>query len=148
MLRESTCGDTETDRGYCRPPPGKQNRLCGGTHHPVGVIYSVHVNLRYKSNRWGCVRVFGSALHFQTVYPVLIVGLQAQSRVRRAFRHRSGRAGRVAGSYSWRSDDHGRPPCQSHVGVILQAPADRAVAFALLTLFQLLQQTKIAWNFN
>lgn len=52
------------------------------------------------------------------------------------------------GSYPWRSDDHGRPLCQSHVGVILQAPADRAVAFAFLTVFQLIQQTKIAWNFN
>lgn len=54
----------------------------------------------------------------------------------------------MPGSYAWRSEDHARPPCQSHVGVVLQAPADRAVAFALLTLFQLLQQTKIARNFN
>lgn len=54
----------------------------------------------------------------------------------------------MLGSYAWRSEDHARPPCQSHVGVVLQAPADRAVAFALLTLFQLLQQTKIARNFN
>lgn len=51
-------------------------------------------------------------------------------------------------AYSCWSNDHACPTCQSHVFVVLQAPAHCAIAFAFLALFQLLQQTKIAWNFN
>lgn len=54
----------------------------------------------------------------------------------------------VCSAYSCWSNDHACPPCESHVFVILEAPADCAIAFALLPLFKLLQQAKIAWNFN
>lgn len=50
-------------------------------------------------------------------------------------------------AYSRWSDDHASPSCESHVLVILEAPADCAIAFALLSLFELLQQAEIAWNF-
>lgn len=55
---------------------------------------------------------------------------------------------KVCVAYSCWSNDHACPPCQSHVFVILKAPADCAIAFTLLPLFELFQQTKIAWNFN
>lgn len=50
--------------------------MCGDTYHPVGIIYSIHVNFCNKSNSRGCIWVPGSTLHFQAVYPVLIVGLK------------------------------------------------------------------------
>lgn len=46
-------------------------------------------------------------------------------------------------SYPRRSYDHACPVGQHHIRVILKAPADGAVAHALLTGLKLLQQAKI-----
>lgn len=45
------------------------------TYHPIGA-YSIHVNLCNKSDGWGYIWIFGSTFHIQTVYPVLISGLE------------------------------------------------------------------------
>lgn len=46
------------------------------THHPIGVIYSVHANFCYESNiRW-CFGILRATLHFQAVYPVFIISLK------------------------------------------------------------------------
>lgn len=56
------------------------------THHPVGVINSIHVNFCNKFNSRGRIWVSGATLHFQAVYPVLIIGLKEEEEmaVRRA----------------------------------------------------------------
>lgn len=102
MLRESTCethikeiqsvivtgAPTVTYCTHHRTATGSMNdmtysntstqpcQICDDTYHPVGIIYSIHVNFCYKSNSRGCVWVSGSTFHFQTVYPVLIIGLK------------------------------------------------------------------------
>lgn len=139
-----TCSNT-----HLEPCP-----TCGDTYHPVGIIYSIHVNFCYKSNSRGCIWVPGATLHFQAVYPVLIVGLKRKQKKRAISIKNMGR--NVDGdatcivciAHSCWSNDHACPPCQSHVLVILKAPADCAITFTLLPLFELFQQTKIAWNFN
>lgn len=129
------------------------------THHPVGVINSIHVNFCNKSNSRGRVWVSGATLHLQAVYSVLIIGLKEEEMaVRRQpggiksslqACQRDSWPAMICGwsfAYSCWPNDHACPACQSHVFVVLQAPAHRAIAFAFLALFQLLQQTKIAWN--
>lgn len=105
MLRESTCGTRETRKhpsvtvtgaltvSYCMDricAPQNCNvqlfileqlehdlvRFCDATHRPVGIIYPIHANFCYKSNSGGCLWVSRSTFHFQTVYPVLIIGLK------------------------------------------------------------------------
>lgn len=51
-------------------------------------------------------------------------------------------------TYSRRSDDHARPPCESHILVILQTPAHRPITDTLLSFLKLFQQTKITRDFN
>lgn len=60
-------------------PEDAQRQTCQvfhGTHRPVGIIYPIHANFCYKSNSGGCLWVSRSTFHFQTVYPVLIIGLK------------------------------------------------------------------------
>ncbi len=130
-------------------------QICYETYRPVGIIYPIHVNFCYKSNSRGRLWVSGSTFHFQTVYPVLIIGLKNKEQQRKTHlqivfsrRDDDDPHAEFCSAYSCWSNDHACPPCESHVFVILEAPADCAVTFALLPFFELLQQAKIAWNFN
>lgn len=155
MTRASSeTGQTNTRMYKICKSTRKTRQHCEDTHHPVGIINSIHVNFCNKSNSRGRLWVSGPALHLQAVYPVLIVGLKEEEMgVKWACHSASGTGGLlrfVLGTfaYSCWPNDHACPACQSHVFVVLQAPAHRAIAFAFLALFQLLQQTKIAWNFH
>lgn len=46
------------------------------TYHSVGIIYAIHTNFRYKSNRRWYFGVFRSTFYFQAVYSVFIVSLE------------------------------------------------------------------------
>lgn len=135
-------------------------QLCEDTHHPVGIINSIHVNFCNKSNSRCRLWVSGPTLHLQAVYPVLKIGLKEEEMgvrwaggIKQVMERPSGTRGLLgfvglSFAYSCWPNDHACPACQSHVFVVLKAPAHRAIAFAFLALFQLLQQTKIAWNFH
>lgn len=96
-----------------------------GVHvdHAVGSVHAVQVYLGHKSDKRWRVWVGWPTFNLQVVHPVLI-------------------------TCPWRAKNHSSPPRQGHVLVILQTPAHRTVSHTLLTLFQLLQKSEIAWNFN
>lgn len=61
-------------------------RFGDDTHRPVGIIYPIHANFCNKSNSGGCLWVSRSTFHFQTVYPVLIIGLKNKEKHKNTFK--------------------------------------------------------------
>lgn len=53
---------------------------CKKTHNSIGIIYSIHIYFRYKSNMWSYLWISRSTVYFKAVYSVFINGLQKENR--------------------------------------------------------------------
>lgn len=97
---------------------------CRGSwvHHSIGTAHATHIDSCYKSHRRGCFWILRPTLYLKAVYSVFI-------------------------NCSWRPNYHACPSCECHVLVVLQTPANCAVAYSFLAFFQLFQQSEISREF-
>lgn len=89
------------------------------THHSCRWVDTIHINPRNKlSTRW-IIRISLTALNFNGIHSIF---------VRR----------------SRRANDHPHPMGESHIVVVLQAPADGTVADTFLTSLEFLKQSEVS----
>ncbi|EDL01939.1 mCG144524, partial [Mus musculus] len=86
---------------------------CRGSriHHSIRTAHAAHIDSCYKFYRQGCLWVLRPTLYLKAVYSVFI-------------------------DCSWRPNYHACPSCKCHALVVLQTPANCAIAYSFLSFFQ------------
>lgn len=111
-----------------------QNKHCRKrTYHAICIVDTRHFDLGDKTNIWWVLRVVIAALNLQAVDAIFIRRLETE-RTRNGLVYRWSYKAQCS-TYSWGTNDHAGPVSERHIRVILKAPTDGAITYALLALF-------------